>query len=496
MSEAKRLHPISAVMNFLKGLKDAILPAIFLLVLNNDESGTWLDWLPTLVFGVLLVFILVNGFIKWLRFTYRIEEGELRIEYGLIFRKKRYIPIDRIQSLNFSEGVLHRPFNLVKVNIETAGSSDIAQAEADLTAIKKPEAHALEDWIQQAKRKTEADTDSEALESNAHQADEGSVVFRLPSKEIVILAVTSGASGVVFSGLAFFGSQFGEIIPYEALFNEVVEFVQIGVFVVGLASFLLLLISYGIGVLLTFLRFADFKVRLVEDDLIITRGMLEKKQMTIPLNRIQGIQVKQNLLRQPFGYASLHVESAGGGVGDKEEHNMNLLPLVKKDSISGIMAKVLPDYQFDVDLKPAPKRSRFRYFIWNMIITSIIAGAVSWFLWPIGLLSVILVLLAASLSWLQYKDAGWDLQGQQLCLQSRGIIKRTYYMKKYRIQDTEAKQSWFQKRKSLASITSTIKSGLGGASPTVDHLEVSDIETMLQWYEPEKVQKNTKNKPT
>ena len=36
--------------------------------------------------------------------------------------KKRYIPFERIQSLNYNEGVFHRIFGLVKVQVETAGS--------------------------------------------------------------------------------------------------------------------------------------------------------------------------------------------------------------------------------------------------------------------------------------------------------------------------------------------------------------------------------------
>ena len=123
MSEHKRLHPISAVASFVKQLKDLIVPFVFLFVINNrgEKNGFW-DYMPLLSMALVLVIVLIFGIVKWLRFTYRLEEGELRIEYGLFVKKKRYIPIERIQSLNFSEGILHRPFGLVKVKVETAGS--------------------------------------------------------------------------------------------------------------------------------------------------------------------------------------------------------------------------------------------------------------------------------------------------------------------------------------------------------------------------------------
>src|SRR5690606_5411962 len=95
----------------------------------------WIGLLPLLIGLVVVLFSLIVGIIKWKRFVYWFEDGELRIEYGLFVKKKRYIPFERIQSLNYTEGIFHRPFNLVKVRVETAGSGKAGEAEAELTAI-------------------------------------------------------------------------------------------------------------------------------------------------------------------------------------------------------------------------------------------------------------------------------------------------------------------------------------------------------------------------
>ena len=68
-------------------------------------------------------------------------------------KKKRYIPFDRIQSLDYTEGILHRPLKLVKVKVETAGSSSARKSEAELTAITKEEASRIEAEIAEAKKK-------------------------------------------------------------------------------------------------------------------------------------------------------------------------------------------------------------------------------------------------------------------------------------------------------------------------------------------------------
>ncbi|MEI2401171.1 PH domain-containing protein, partial [Paenibacillus phytohabitans] len=59
---------------------------------------------------------------------------------------------------------------------------------------------------------------------------------------------------------------------------------------------------------------ANFTVVKRDEELFITRGLIEKKQTTIPLTRIQAIRIGENLIRQPFGYATVYIESAGGSI--------------------------------------------------------------------------------------------------------------------------------------------------------------------------------------
>ena len=102
---------------------------------------------------------MVSGIIKWKRFRYWFEEDELRIEYGLFVKKKRYIPFERIQSLNYTEGIFHRPFGLVKVKVETAGGGATKEADAELTAITKAAAEQIKQEMLQAKNKLPEELD-------------------------------------------------------------------------------------------------------------------------------------------------------------------------------------------------------------------------------------------------------------------------------------------------------------------------------------------------
>lgn len=98
MSEPKRLHPIAVISNALKLLKEMIFPILAATVFG----GRGADW-GNLLFPIgAVMFALISGILSWLRFSYRLEENELRIESGVFVRKKRYIPFERIQSVNQS----------------------------------------------------------------------------------------------------------------------------------------------------------------------------------------------------------------------------------------------------------------------------------------------------------------------------------------------------------------------------------------------------------
>ncbi|MCP3026841.1 PH domain-containing protein [Halobacillus sp. A5] len=475
MFEPKRLHPISAVINFVKGLKDAILPLAAVLFLNSNRGEGILGLLPYLISGLLLAFILIGGIVKWIRFTYWVEDGELRMEHGLFVKKKRYIPIDRIQSLDFSEGILHRPLQLVKVTVETAGSSNVTEAEAELTAIHKEEARQLEHFIDQIKH-------SSGEPAGEEDQSTRQLVYKMGMKDILVMALTSGGAGVVISGALVFLSQGLEFLPVDAIYDEMIDWLQFSFLFIAVLVLLVLIIAYGISVLLTVLRYSQFSVYLDSGDIIMTRGLLEKKQVTIPLNRIQGIRIDENLIREPLGYATVTIISAGGSLKNDSDQTLRVLPLVKRSDMQKVLKSILKDYELNLPLNTPPKRSKLRYiarFIWFPAVLSSIASAM---FFPLGLLSLLLIPVFSWLGYMSYRHAGWNLKGHQLTLIRRFLVKQTYVMKKYRVQSMYKGQSILQRRTKLASIRATLKSGVGGESARIWYLEENDTHTLLSWY--------------
>ncbi|AIE58744.1 hypothetical protein BMMGA3_01270 [Bacillus methanolicus MGA3] len=476
MSEPKRLHPISAIYHFIKQLKEMIIPILVLVFIKGKGSDGELFSLFISVGTVL--FILISGILSWLRFTYRIEEDELRIEYGLFIRKKRYIPFERIQSIDFSEGILHRPLGLVKVTVETAGSGGMGlnDAEAVLTAITKTEAEAIKEILASVK-------DSGKMENGPGTKFNEEIIYKISPQELLLLASTSGGAGVVISAVFAFLSQLDEIIPYEKVFSGFEHLIKNGIIFVSIIVFLGFFLAWLIAVIRMMVSYADFTVKKVNDDIIISRGLLEKRQITIPLHRIQAIKISENLIRQPLKYATVIIENAGGSSVNEERASVILLPIIKREKIPGIMQPFFSDYKFLTNFEPAPKRALKRYLIRGWVLIAPFVLLLIFFLRPLGYFSLLLIPAISCWSLLKYKDAGWSIDNYQLALRYRGISKNTVFMKKNKIQSLSVRESYFQRKKQLATLDAVVKSGIGGSGGTVADLQKEDCYFVYRWYQ-------------
>ncbi|WP_339253477.1 PH domain-containing protein [Sporosarcina sp. FSL W8-0480] len=496
MSEQQRykLHWITAIIEMLKTMKEAILPLVVLVFANGWKSGGtgpwYLEYLSFIIFGVLIVSLFVSGIIQWKRFEYWFEDDELRIESGLFVKKKRYIPFDRIQSLDYTEGIFHRPFGLVKVKVETAGGSSMKKAEGELTAITKAAADRIKIELEEAKRRkkvkpiVEGEDNllaDESWESPVEETVSVRKIFSMSTKDLLVLATTSGGIGVILSGVGIFMSQFADLIPFEWMYEEISAFIKFGVLIVAIAVFLGLLGIWILSVGMTFLSHYKFTVSLEEEDIIITRGLLEKKRVTVPLKRIQSVVLVENPFRKVFGYASVKIHSAGGGVG--ESSRINLFPLVKRREVETYLSQIFPELHLKEPAKKLTAKGRPYYYRIDFLWMLPVIGALIYFFFPYGLFSLAIIPVIIAYGLWQHRSAAFEIFDNQLIMRFRAFSLQTAYTMKKRVQSMEMKQSYFHRRKGVATILANVKSGMGRYQATVQHMDVEDAEMILNWYE-------------
>ncbi|MDR0140235.1 PH domain-containing protein [Metabacillus idriensis] len=468
MSEPKRLHPASAILTFFKQLKDGIFPVIVLFFVNDYKIYFFIG------LAVILIAMIIYSIISWMKYTYRIEDNELRIEFGLFIKKKRYIPIERIQSINESAGIIQQIFGLVKLQLETAGGG--AEAEAVLTAVTKEEARRIHSVL--AERKKELDHD-EIIETV--KEEKTYLTYKIGAKELMVAASTSSGIGVVLSAAFAFFSQFDELIPFDDIIDRFSILSNASITVYAILVFIAFFIAWILSIIGVCLKFANFTVVKKEKDLVISRGLFEKHQLTIPLERIQAMKISENLIRQPLGYATVHIVSAGGSAKD-ENVSAVLFPLIKKTKIKQILTEFTPDFSLADQLNPLPKRARRGYVLVYTIPFLVISCILSYFLQPWGYLALLTVPAGLLIGLASFKDAGWAIHAEQLTLSSRNLVRSTFIVKRKRIQVIEARQSFFQRRLDLASIQSSTTSGLGGTHFLVKGVDIEDAGEVFEWY--------------
>lgn len=490
MSEKRyKLHWITAILSVLKSVKDMIVPILILFFANGSYdmgTGKWYwDYLNFMIFGLLFLSLLVTGIIKWKRFEYWFEEDELRIEYGLFVKKKRYIPFDRIHSLDYTEGILHRFFKLVKVSVETAGGSASLKSEAELTAITKEAADQIEIQMADAKlRKSTLVADEEELEDALELTEEPELklVFAMGGKDLLILATTSGGIGLILSGALLFLTQFSDVLPMDRMYEEVSGIIKYGLLIVAAVLLLAFLVVWAISVVMTFVSYYGFSVVVDKEDIVITRGLIEKKRATVPLNRVQSVRVIENPFRQLFGYANVVIDNAGGGLGDGAR--INLFPLVKKKDVNGPLKELFPDLIVDEPVGKLPSRGKRYYYRIDFLWMIPVISALVYFFYPFGLFSLLIIPVVVLWGLWQQRSAAYEVFGNQLTMRFRGFSLQTAYLMKKRIQSMAIKQNYFHRRKGVATISTSVKSGMGVFTAQVSHMEEAEADRILSWYEP------------
>lgn len=461
----RRLHPLVALFASLKAIRDMFIPLVVVLIgmfsrgsedrSNLYELGIW---------GAITLLTILWGIFHWRTYTYRIEEGEFRVEQGVLIRKKNFIPLEKIHSIDFTESLLHQIFGVVKVQMQTAGG---IEPEVKLTAVTKEEANRLKQEILSWNNLTSLQEVPVEVTMNERV---------ITTKELVMTGITSGKIGIIFSGVITLVSvivQVFEGVDFKAYLPQFSDWQ--GYIVLGIA---VLAVTWIISVIYTIILYGNFTVQRKEDKLFISYGILERKQFTISLFRIQSLKIVEGLLRQPLGYVTLQLVYAGGEVG--QPMNVLLFPLMKKEKVETFLQTFLPDYAESLEVQGLPKGAKSRYIYWNTIPwLPIVAGLIYFFpIW--GLLSLLLLPVGALFGALKFSDAGFALTGNKVIFRSRKLARTTGIIPRLRIQSHMLQRSYFQQRKGLVTCLVSVASSFAGENFEVKDLAEKDGEMLFE----------------
>ncbi|MGP4072696.1 PH domain-containing protein [Piscibacillus sp. B03] len=469
MSNPKRLSPLAIVFNVFKLFRKAFYLVVTFSVLAIGDG--YFKFVLLGLLGVTVLFI-IFGILSWLRFTYEVSPDQIHIKHGVIIRKDRYISRNRIQSIDLTQGIFHRPFGLTKVNVETAGNDK--DVDANLSAVTYDEGIRIQDTLKEA--------NEEAAETTSDQLTYPSRT--ISKRELLLAGATSGSIGVILSLFGVVFSQVENIIPEDFYDATTRWFLSQAIETLVIIALVVFIILWGLGILGSLIKYGDFKITRYEDELFITRGLLEKKQMTIPLKRIQAVGVEESIIRQPLGLATIYVVIAGGEIGRTADAHTLLFPIIRKRNIESFLVDILPEYQSQPDVfNRVPKRALPYYLIRALVIPVVLLVVALIFFQSLWVLGVIILVASAVLGFLRFRDAGYGVQGDFLCVRHRILSKDTVIMQRKRIQVTEMIHHLLHRKQGLISMKFSILSKQAGRHLWIKELDQRDHDEIVNWFE-------------
>jgi len=137
-----RLSPFSILFFLSKIFSQVInnlLPSLApmgVLILNSDSKATT----ALLVFVGAFVLLVLNAVLQYLFFRYKIEDSKILIHEGVFKKSQRVISFDKVQNINILQPFYFKFFELVTLQLETAGSKN---NEANLAGINSVNAEKI-----------------------------------------------------------------------------------------------------------------------------------------------------------------------------------------------------------------------------------------------------------------------------------------------------------------------------------------------------------------
>lgn len=472
---------------------DAFFGALIPGAVASFFVSTWV--VVTSVLYFVLVPVTLLSALRFFTLRYQITVDELVLHTGLIFRRQRRVPLDRIQDVDVQQGLLHRYLDLSKVSVSTAGSET---EEVKLNVLSLDAANALKTAV--AARHADLPEASDAggvreeclvelswrelawggLTSNL-VASLGAVVGMLAYFSVVMNTVWSrwerNISDTVL-GVA------GNFLPQEGwsgLLVQIFIFDEWQFWPLKLL-FIVLGLAYSIGKYT--LRFYGFRLTRQHQILEKSHGLLHHQRATLASDRIQALKIEEGLLRRWCGLAAVRVDSAGDrNELDEKKHRDVLVPVASRAQAQMVAQETMPNLSVaDPEWKRVSPKAVMRGTRkgWLLLAVAMVQSTIMWpwtfFVW----LPAIPLIYLLNYQW--YRHQGYHLDEQFLISRKGWLNRETLYLPIGNAQNVSVTQSPFDRRAHLATLAvDTAGQSNTGGGPVIRNLPIDEARR-IYWH--------------
>lgn len=422
------LSPLTLIYQAIMQLPNLAIP-LYLIFNNKDTS----EAIYFVIFAILTLISVPAIILRWYYFNYTLTDNEIIINSGVLSKQTRHIPYSKIHNVNTTQNFLQKIFRIASVKIETAGDS---ATEGVLNYLSVENSEVIKQQLNQLSSSAsrysqsssnindhgnfqknsqingneiiekkitdelqEISTEPETISNNYSTPKENekikdnaeNIIFALTNKELAkFAAIRARPIFLVFAFWVFNlynqfslfgGGDFLQDIEdnYSGSFDSVSLTEQI--FIITGSLFLIFLISWVMDFLVTFNSFYGFQLKMENLKLYLKSGLLNSVQSTIPIKKIQMIQIKTNKIKEYFNYNSLLLDTAGV-TANKQSSSEMVVPFAKYQDILSILGNFIKFETEFIASKISEKminRRTIKFAIFDIILTSIVVPFTSYY---------------------------------------------------------------------------------------------------------------------
>lgn len=482
-SDWQRLSPLAIVYFAVRGFIQLLNTYAVLIagVIALTQMGLGAGQVVIYLLAVLMLLVLGSS-LYYLNFAYVQEPARFLIREGIFSKKRTEVPFSKIQNTTLKQPFYYRPFNLVVLNMDSAGSSN---KEVALAALSREKAEAIQRSIQCFHQGVGHEPTVEDSEPSASADVERAPILTRSTFDVVLHGLAHNRAWFILAVAAPLLSRMDQ--PLERLFNSVgLDVAQLvehaSVIVLG---GLVLLVFAGAAFLLSVFSVAgailalyDLKLFYSNGSYHRTSGLLNRYEIQMKRSRVQTLRYHQNWLDLIASRLTMVLEPFSVAAVDNSQSMMQkiLLPSVTHAQFCNIARHVYPDFDFD---EVAIHRVSALYLLRGlgfavlpaMLAAAALAAGIALWQWLAPLLAGLLVLAAVFLRW---RRLGVGMHSNHVVVRS-GLVGQQYFcFAAHKVQQVKFKQSLLLKRRGLATLELVLASRALQV-PLIDETLAADI---------------------
>ncbi|MEU6983484.1 PH domain-containing protein [Streptomyces sp. NPDC046324] len=389
--------------------------------------------------------------------------GRVELHTGLLLVKRRSLARERIRSVDLTANPLQRVLGLVKVRIGT-GEHNGGESTLELDPVDRAEGERLRrELLDRAPTGTEDTHHDGALAV----LDRGWI--RYAPVSFVTVALGGAAAGAVMQVSEWFGAQ-GEVIDWIGDRFQDTSVVSMILVLIALAVVVGTVGALGLWVEMW------WNYRLEREPggtLRVRRGLLTARSISIEERRLRGVELVEPLGVRMCRAARVDAVATGLAEHDEDEHadNKTLLPAAPRAVADRVAAQVLRESESPTSapltVHPRAARTRrLRWALWSALTPAAVLAVLGALLTPVLLYvavgcALVLGPLAVVGARDAYRNLGHGVSGDYLLARSGTVRRTTVALQRGGVIGWTVKQSYFQRRAGLVTLTATTAAGSG-----------------------------------